>query len=195
MSVYVVFFGGRKASKIEMELWLASAKKVCGADMEYDAFPYPDGAGSGDTDAVNGFKHFDAVIKKIEDSGADTKYIVGHSSGCAIANELNSRIEGDHSRITLVDLDGFAPSPGQIKKSRLQVWSAEGAKGGKSLHHDDWGAYSSQLQVYTAASATNRWSLHFSIVNTAANDAIKGSSDEDLKKGYAGCIANLCWLR
>lgn len=195
MSVYVVFFGGWKASKIEMGLWLASAKNVCGADVEYDAFPYPDGAGYDDTDAVNGFKQFDAAIKKIEDSGADTIYIVGHSSGCAIANEVNSRIKGDHSHITLVDLDGFAPHHDQIKKSSLQVWSAEGAKGGKSLHHDDWGPYSGQLQVYTAASATNKWSLHFSLVNTAATDAIKSSSEEDLKKGYAGCIANLCWLR
>ena len=196
MSVYVVFFGGWKGSKIEMELWLASAKNVCGADVEYDAFPYPDGAGYRDTNAVDGFsKQFDGAIKKIKDSGAATTYIVGHSSGCAIANELNSRLKGDHSHITLVDLDGFAPSPDQIKKSSLQVWSAEGAKGGKSLHHDDWGPYSSQLQVYTAASATNKWSLHFSLVNTAATDAIKSSSDEDLKKGYAGCIANLCWLR
>jgi hypothetical protein len=32
-------------------------------------------------------------------------------------------------------------------------------------------------------------------INTAATDAIKSSSDEDLKKGYAGCIANLYWLR
>ncbi len=194
MSVYVVFFGGWKASKIEMGLWLASARNICGEDVEYDAFPYPEGAGSSDTSAVSRFRQFDAVIKKVTESGADTIYIVGHSSGCAIANEANSRIKGDHSHITLVDLDGFAPSADQIKKSSLQVWSAEGAKGGKSLHHDDWGPYTGQLQVYTAASATNKWSLHFSLVNTAATDAIKSSSDEDLKKGYAGCIANLCWL-
>jgi hypothetical protein len=195
MSVYVVFFGGWKASKIQMELWLASAKTICGSDVEYDAFPYPDGAGSGDKAAVNNFKQFDAAIKKIEGSAADTVYIVGHSSGCAIANELNSRLKGDHGRITLIDLDGFAPSRDQIKGSTHQVWSAEGAKGGQSLHHDDWGVYQSQLQVYTAASASNIWSLHFSLVNTAATDAIKSSSDEDLKKGYAGCIANLCWLK
>jgi hypothetical protein len=195
MSVYVVFFGGWKASKIEMGLWLASANSICGGDVAYDAFPYPDGAGSGDTAAVNSFKQFDEAIKKVEGSSAETIYIVGHSSGCAIANELNSRITGDHKKITLVALDGFAPSPGQIKKSSLQVWSAEGAKGGQSLHHDDWGRLQSQLHVYTAASATNKWSLHFSLVNTAATDAIKSSSDDDLKKGYAGCIANLCWLR
>jgi len=170
-------------------------KSVCGGDVEYDAFPYPEGAGSRDTDAVNGFKKYDEVMKKIKHTGAAMTYIVGHSSGCAIANEVNSRLGGDHQNVTLVDLDGFAPSPGQINKSSLQVWSAEGAKGGKSLHHDDWGRYSSQLQVNTAASATNKWSLHFSLVSTAATDAIKSSPDEDLKKGYAGCIANLCWLR
>ena len=195
MSVYVVFFGGWRASKIQMELWLASAKTICGSDVEYDAFPYPDGAGSGDTAAVNSFKDFDTAIKKIEASGADTKYIVGHSSGCAIANEVNSRLKGTDKNITLVDLDGFAPSADQIKNSNHQIWSAEGAKGGKSLNHDKWGRYSSQLQIYTAASATNIWSLHFSLVNTAATDAIKSSSDDDLKKGYAGCIANLCWLK
>ena len=48
------------------------------------------------------------VIKKIEDFGTDTLFIVGHSSGCAFANELNSRLTGDRSHITLVDLDGFA---------------------------------------------------------------------------------------
>jgi hypothetical protein len=195
MSVYVVFFGGWKASKIEMGLWLASANNICGGDVVYDAYPYPHGAGSGDTAAVNNFKQFDEAIKKIEGCGADTIYIVGHSSGCAIANELNSRIKGDHKNITLVALDGFAPSVAQVKNSSLQVWSAEGAKGGQSLHHDDWGRLQSQLHVYTAASATNIWSLHFSLVNTAATDAIKSSSDDDLKKGYAGCIANLCWLR
>jgi hypothetical protein len=194
MSVYAVFFGGWRASKIDVGLWLASAKNVCGDDVEYDAFAYPDGAGPLYNDAVNSFRQFDAAIKKIEDSGADTIYIVGHSSGCAIANVVNSRIKRDHSHITLVDLDGFAPSSGQIKESSLQVWSAEGAKGGKSLHHDDWGSLQGQLQVYTAASATNIWSLHFSLVNTAVTDAIKSSSDDDLKKGYAGCIANLCWL-
>jgi hypothetical protein len=196
MSVYVVFFGGYKASKTDMGFWLASAKTVCGSDVEYDAYPYPEGKNNwGAKDAVNGFTKFDEAKEKIEKSGADTKYIVGHSSGCAIANELNSRIEGDHSHLNLVDLDGFAPSHDQIKKSSLQVWSAEGAQGGQSLHHDDWGSFQGQLQVYTAHSATNVWSLHFSLVNTAVTDAIKSSSDEDLKKGYAGCIANLCWLK
>jgi hypothetical protein len=46
--------------------------------------------------------------------------------------------------------------------------------------------------MYTAAHATQEWSLHYSLVNTAATDAI--TKNNYRKKGYAGCIANLCWL-
>jgi hypothetical protein len=185
MSIYVVFFGGYKASKIDMDLWKASAEKQRD-DVKFDAFPYPDQADSDATSAVNGFrKQFDGVIKKIEDSGADTLFIVGHSSGCAIANELNSRLKGDHSHITLVDLDGFAPSHDQIKESNVQAWSAEGG-GGISLN------WAKENKKFLAASATRKWSLHFSLVNTAAKDDI--TRDNYKSKGYAGCMANLCWL-
>jgi hypothetical protein len=187
MSVYVVFFGGYHASQHDMELWKASAEKLCDG-VKFDAFPYPDPAASDDISAVKGFeKQFDGVIKKIEGFSADTLFIVGHSSGCAIANELNSRLKGDHSKITLVDLDGFAPSADQIKKSRVQAWSAEGAGSkGKSLR---WAA---GHHMYPAPLATKKWSLHFSLVNTAATDAITEKNYKDT--GYAGCIANLYWL-
>src|SRR5262245_22635803 len=187
MGIYVVFFGGYQASGTNMDLWKSSADTQRG-DVTFDAFPYPGHADSSDTGAVNGFgKQFDGVIKKIEESGADTLFIVGHSSGCAIANELNSRMKGDHSHITLVDLDGFAPSADQIKKSSVQAWCAEGTGGkGEALH---W----AQGKIkFIAASATTVWSLHFSLVNTAATDAI--TKHNYGSKGYAGCIANLCWL-
>jgi len=194
MKIYVVFIGGFQSDQTAIDQWLASAKNQR-KDVVFDTYPFPNIKDSDRISSVAGFEdQFDEVIKKIQGSGADKIFIVGHSSGCAIADEVNFRLGGDRKNVTLVDLDGFAPHHDQIKKSSLQVWSAEGAKGGKSLHHDDWGPYSGQLQVYTAASATNKWSLHFSLVNTAATDAIKSSSDEDLKKGYAGCIANLCWL-
>jgi hypothetical protein len=186
MSIYVVFFGGYHASQTDMDLWKTSAEKQRD-DVKFDAFPYPDGAGADDDDAVNGFKQFDEVIKKIEDTGADTLFIVGHSSGCAIANEVNSRLKGDHKNITLVDLDGFAPSADKIKKSSVQAWSAEGDGGrGHSLH------WAKGKKMYTAAHATKEWSLHFSLVNSAATDAI--TKDNYRSKGYAGCIANLAWL-
>jgi len=100
---------------------------------------------------------------------------------------VNSRLKGDHKNITLVDLDGFAPLPKQIKGSTVQAWSAEGP-GGKG-HSKNW---AKEHIMFHAAHATNRWSLHFSLVNTAATDAI--TKHNYGSKGYAGCIANLCWL-
>ena len=189
MSIFYVFFGGFQSSQPDMDLWLASATKQRN-DVQFVAYPYPSSHAS-DVAAVAGFKKnvgFDTVIKKIKDAGADTLFIVGHSSGCAIANELNSRIEGNHKNITLIDLDGFEASHEQIKKSTLQVWSAEepGGKGGHSVH---WAA---SHKKYPALHATKPWSLHFSLVNTAATDTI--TQDNYAKTGYAGCIANLYWL-
>jgi hypothetical protein len=189
MSIYVVFFGGYNASQTDMDLWLASAQKQR-KDVDFDAFPYPPGAKSDDTSAVSGFSNqFAGVIKKIEESGADPTYIVGHSSGCAIANKLDSRLK-DHSHITLVALDGFHPDADQMNRSSTQIWSAVGG-GGKSLHFDQLKKlYGSRLQVYKATTASNKWSLHFSLVNTAATNSI-----QDSKNGYAGCVANLVWLK
>jgi len=186
MTILVVFIGGFQSSQPDMDKWLDSARKQR-SDAQFEAFPYPDIRKAGENDAVNAFTQFDEVIKKIEDSHADNIYIVGHSSGCAIANTVNSLIKGDHKNITLVDLDGFAPSGDQKKGATVQAWSAEG-DGGRG-HSANWAKGN---RIYIAASATNAWSLHFSLVNTAATDAI--TQDNYRTKGYAGCIANLAWL-
>lgn len=188
MSIHVVFFGGYLASQPQVDQWKASAQQQRN-DVAFDAFAYPDSADASDTGAVNGFgdKRFDDVLWKIAETGADTIFLVGHSSGCAIANEANSRIPGDHSGITLVDLDGFGPSAGQIKGSSVQAWTAEGSGGkGHSVH---WAAWKKK---FISGSATQPWSLHFSLVNSAATDAIR--YDNYKMKGYAGCLANLCYL-
>ena len=86
MSIYVVFFGGFQASKTDMDLWLANARKQRD-DVVFDAFPYPD-AGPDDDDAVNGFKQFDAVIKKIKDTGTIT---LGYRESSLPFSYLNRR--------------------------------------------------------------------------------------------------------
>jgi hypothetical protein len=200
MSIYVVFFGGFMASKPDMELWLASAKKQR-KDVDFDAFPYLS-AHADDASAIAGFsKQFAGVIKKIETSGADPTYIVGHSSGCAIANELDSRLK-DHDHIALVALDGFPPDADQMKRSSTQVWSATTPdydklkkRGNASLNYERLlgrvGA--GRLKVYKPTGVTTTWALHFYLVNCAATDKIK--STKDLNIGYAGCAANLGWLK
>ena len=186
MIILAVFFGGFQSSQPDVDRWCESASKQR-KDVKFEAYPFPDIPKAGDTDAVNGFKQFDEVTKKIEDAHADKIYIVGHSSGCAIANQVNSLVKVDHKSVTLVDLDGFAPSGDQIKGSSVEAWCAEGDGGrGHSVHWAKW------KKKFTAASATQEWSLHFSLVNTAATDAI--TSKNYKTTGYAGCIANLCWL-
>jgi hypothetical protein len=52
--------------------------------------------------------------------------------------------------------------------------------------------WANSKKKFIAASATQEWSLHFSLVNTAATDAITQKNYKT--QGYAGCIANLAWL-
>src|ERR1700746_3420088 len=133
MGIYVVFFGGFNSYQQDMDLWTNSAENQRD-DVKFDAFPYPEHVDSSRAGAVGGFgDKFDDVIDGIKETDAETLFIVGHSSGCAIANEANSRVEGDHTGITLVDLDGFSPLHPQIKGSKVEVWSAEGG-GGTSLN-------------------------------------------------------------
>ncbi len=186
MTIFVIFFGGFQSTQADIDKWLDSARNLRD-DVQFEAYPYPDIPKAGDTDAVNGFKQFAEAVKKIEDSHADKIFIVGHSSGCAIANKANSLVKGDHKNITLIDLDGFSPSGDQIKGSTVQAWSAEG-DGGRG-HSVNW---AKGKKMYPASSATQPWSLHFSLVNTAATDAITKKNYNT--QGYAGCIANLVWL-
>jgi len=189
MSTLVIFFGGYQADKTAMALWLASARTQRG-DVQFEAFPYPQGVNWEDVHAVEGFKKkpgFDAVIDIINKSGADTLFIVGHSSGCAIANALNALVDGDKFQVTLIDLDGFAPQPDQKNKSTVQAWSAEGpGPKDRSLR------WSPHHKMFHSTQATTRIALHFFCVNKAATDDIK--SDDYGKTGYVGCIANLDWL-
>lgn len=184
MSIHVVFFGGTAASQRNVDAWKKTAKKQRG-DVKFDVFPYP--AGTDSQHPVEGFsKKFDEAIKLIKATAADSLYIVGHSSGCAIANEVNSRLPASKS-ITLVDLDGFRVTPKQRKDSHVQAWWAEGPGGvGQSLN---W--HNGKIK-YPAKYATNKYSLHFSLVNIeATNDITKENWWID---GYDDCYANLCFL-
>jgi predicted esterase len=188
MKIYVVFIGGFQSDQTAIDQWLASAKNQR-KDVVFDAYPFPNIKDSDRISSVAGFEdQFDEVIKKIQGSGADKIFIVGHSSGCAIADEVNFRVGGDRKNVTLVDLDGFAPLPKQIADSQqVQAWYAVGPGGrGKSKNH-----LSGRIK-YQATHATEDWSLHFSLVNKAATNKITQKNYK--KEGYAGCIANLDFL-
>ncbi len=194
MSTSVFFFSGWKASADDMKKWLDTARAQK-SKIDFNAFPYPD-AGSDGEDAVAAFKksgQLKSVVKTITASKADLIYIVGHSSGCAIANDVDDHLK-DHKKIALVALDGYVPDKEQRGRSNTQVWSAKcGEK--TSLHFGELtSAVGADLEIYEPTDCTDKttkWSLHFSLVNKSASSIeIKHATDG----GYKNCQANLMWL-
>ncbi len=207
MGAYVIFFGGFKASIPNVKAWKASAEKQR-TGVLFDSYPYPDASADGD-DAVKVFKKatthgFTEAIKKIQDSKSDKIFIVGHSSGCAVANAVDAQVK-DHKNIVLVALDGYLPSREQLDRPSTQVWVAESGIG-KSLHHDGLidnikeynrkAKVPQTVHIHTASpDCTMTWALHFSLVNLLSSNILVGNtSAKAVAHGYDNCNANLAWL-
>jgi predicted alpha/beta hydrolase family esterase len=201
MSTFVLFIGGYGSKISDIEHWKTSAAGQR-KDLTFDGFPWPPSAkDSSDTSAVSAFeaaKSMPEAIKKITDSSSNDVYIVGHSSGCAIANKIDEELAkalGKSSKVTvnLVTLDGFKPSDAQRGRPTTQLWCAEDSKNksNKSKNYK-FMKHLAGLKLYQAQDCTNIWSLHFSLVNSAVNDKTVGGY-KDLPSGYLNCRANLCW--
>ena len=188
MSQAVFFFGGYHASELDIDAWLRSARTQKPA-VEFIGLPWPKGAGAGAESAVNTFSqhgHYDSVIDDIQGNGADTIFIVGHSSGCAIANAVDAGLEWTEN-IVLVALDGFSPSADQLDRESTQVWGAM-CDGVQSRNFP--GLVKGRRKVFTATNCKSEWALHFSLVNANSKDDLVDS----VAKGYANCRANLLFL-
>jgi hypothetical protein len=192
MSEAVFYFGGFLASQLDIDAWLRSAR-LQKPKVEFIGFPWPRGASSGAESAVKHFSkggRYDSVIDDIQGNDADKIYIVGHSSGCAIANAVHAGLEyiGHH---VLVALDGFTPNADQLDEESTQVWGAM-CEGRTSRNFP--GPAKGRRRIYNATNCKSMWPLHFSLVNTNAGDANKALVGGDLTKGYADCGANLLFL-
>jgi hypothetical protein len=191
MSTCVFYFGGYNATETDMKVWLGSAQSQK-ADVRFSAFAWPSGAASDSTSAVTSFRKagkYASALAAVQASDAELIYLVGHSSGCAIANAVDRGLK-DHSKIVLVALDGFAPDRNQLARPGTQVWAAE-CDGVKSRNYNALKkVVGGQLKVYPATNCKTSWALHFSLVNSAANDKAVTS----IRTGYAGCRANLAWM-
>ena len=188
MSECVIFFGGYQATQSNIDAWLNSATGQR-SDIEFSAFPWPHGASSDAKSAVATFTksgQYKSAVAAIQASKADKIYIVGHSSGCAIANAVDKGLQ-DTSKVALVALDGFTPDVGQLKRTSTQVWGAI-CDGVKSMNYP--GLDGGRRKVYEAKDCKTKWALHFSLVNAAATDRLVTS----IASGYAQCRANLAWL-
>ena len=203
MSAYVLFFGGYKATPTDIKAWTASALKQK-PSVTFDGYPYPDGASADGDAAVKAFTNskthdYATAIKKIEAAKSDVIYLVGHSSGCAVANAVDAGLK-DHTKIILVVLDGYAPSNAQLARPSTQVWVAESGTG-RSLHYTDLqnrikdyslqAKVKTQVKIYKASTnCSTKLSLHFSLVNLSSSDALV----QHIPDGYKDCQANLPWM-
>jgi hypothetical protein len=188
MKQAVFYFGGYQASEHDIAVWLRSARAQ-EPRVEFIGFPWTGGASAGADSAVRTFsKHgkYDSVIDDIQGNGADTIFIVGHSSGCAIANAVDAGLEWTEN-IVLVALDGFTPNKYQLDRDTTQVWGAR-CDGVNSMNFP--GFASGKGRVFHATDCKSEWALHFSLVNANANDRLVDS----VGNGYANCRANLLFL-
>ena len=198
MSVCAVFFGGFQATQDQVNKWRESARKLK-PGIEFGVYPWPSGAwGNSDGDAgVSAFGEFDSLVARLKASSASKIYIVGHSSGCAIANAVDKEITKglkDPSKFVLVCLDGFRPDADQLSRANTQVCGAVFGVH-KSYNYPkpkEKTALDKHFHDYKAsADITEEFALHFSLVNTAVTNAT-GS----IKDGYGDkeCQANLIWV-
>jgi hypothetical protein len=161
--------------------------------VTFDGYPWPKGANSGAKSAVSTFKEagsYAQAIATVQECATDLIYLVGHSSGCAIANAVDRGLK-DTSKVILVALDGFVPSREQLARSSTQVWAAVCGKA-RSRNHDALKeAVGGRLKIYKATDCYDSWALHFSVVNSAATDKAVTS----IATGYAQCRANLMWMQ
>lgn len=179
-SVYVYFFGGYRSTISDVDAWGKSLEaKVSGTTAI--VFPYPPGASAGDP--LAGWGYSQDVAMHIVARGNEPCMIIGHSSGCAIANDVaKAALDLGAKNFSLISLDGFRPSPELLSLPGTTVWSAE-CNGARSLNYD---ALSSckQFRVYNPK-VIGQWPLHFSLVNLNVSDDYDQITD-----GYRACEAN-----
>ena len=193
----VFYFGGFQSKQKDVDAWKASATEQEGDNFSFEAFPYPASATFEDVSAVKNFgaTKIDQLAKRISDDKTRQYVIVGHSSGCAIANAVAEKaldLEGGKAarNFRLIALDGFRPRQGLWGKIGITCWSAKNgetkAPNWKSMEN------SAKFNFYDACNCgTQAWCVHFSLVNeNATADTVK-----TIPQGYTNCKANLVWLK
>ena len=204
MTLRALVFLGYESTLADANVYLASAQELRG-DVQWNVWSYPRGAGADAQSALNAFGNdrFDQVISIIRGEPDTKHYVVGHSSGCAIANAVVAGL-GDppafSARVRLVALDGFRPSELiMADHPDTECWHAwcngsnvpgigPFSRGSvRSLNWDYGNEGKPWFKTYRATNCFGEWALHFSLVNKAASDA----TVIDIAHGYNDCIANL----
>ncbi len=174
------FFGGYRASSQDVLAWCKSLEQKQ-PHVVAIGWPYPIGSSAGDP--LKRWNYSDSLAKFIS-VDSDESLIVGHSSGCAIANDVADKTLALGARnFRLIALDGFRPKPELLNVPGTMLWSAD-SNGIHSLNYDAL-KDTAKFHVYRAA-VRKKWPLHFSLVNLNASDDFDG-----ITQGYHNCDANV----
>jgi hypothetical protein len=189
--IQVIFFGGYLSTQTDISAWLSSAKAQ-EPSVTFQGFAFPKGVGADGNAGIRGFGKLKllSLANNILDWSGYT-IIVGHSSGCALANELAAMSVADMNGVhtELVALDGYVPNAALRKQMHTTCWSA---KCGGTFSRN-WNAMSGTENFHFIESpncVNAPWALHFSLVNSNATE----SNVRRITQGYSNCKANLMWL-
>lgn len=185
MTIGILFFGGYRSTRDDVVAWAHSAMRQNPAIAQVHPFPYPQYASAGnplnDWNTSDAFEAVSGDMRQV-----DELIIVGHSSGCAFANYVAEKLNGQRD-FKLIALDGFCPSKTLLVLPKTKVWSARNPNADvHSLNY--WGCRAragDNFHVYEA-NVERRWPLHFSLVNEAVSDDYSA-----ITEGYRHCAANL----
>lgn len=180
----IVFFGGYAATLRDVIAWRSSVLTQLPDQLPDDIHTYAWPHGASASNPLSVFKGSPEIASMIN-KWKDETYVIGHSSGCAIANEVASLVTRP---VNLICLDGFVPYHHQRDLPTTQIWSAM-HDGKPSLNYDSLKG-NKRFHVYDPPGCTTKWALHFSLVNANANDKYV----TDIPSGYWQCKANLCWM-
>jgi hypothetical protein len=191
-----MYFGGYKSTQSEINLWTQSAEAQLGTSYKLMTYPYPTGASSGASSAIANFgqSNIDNLAEEIVSNPSISYTVVGHSSGCAIADAVAERVttlqSGKIPNLKLIVLDGFLPSAVVMNAVNYKCYSAYD----RSTTSLNWSAMQNCGANFVSLQAPNCgrevWCLHFSLVNSAAT----ASTVQTIPEGYNNCKANLAWL-
>jgi hypothetical protein len=192
MKMAVFYFGGYHASWDDVLAWAASAI-MQEPNLDVTGYAWPAGVPSWPEESVvqGAEKLIKTAVGDIEQCRADLIYLVGHSSGCAIANAVEKRLQKVTQRalVGLVALDGYSPKGAQLQRWTTQVWGAM-CDGQPSKNFPGPAGGARHIYQVPVKNCKQLWPLHFVLVNAAARDnKVTGTSN-----GYDNCVANLVWL-
>jgi hypothetical protein len=179
MKVY--FFGGYRSTRDNVSAWCSSLEKKQ-SKVTAIGWPYPIAA-----TAAGPLKrwNFSESVAKLIRVDTDDCLIVGHSSGCMIANDVAAMaLALGAKNFKLIVLDGAAPKqPKLLSLPGTMLWGAE-CNGVRSLNY---GALKGKNNFHSyPAKVTQKWPLHFSLLNLNVSDDHKL-----LAEGYRNCDVNL----